>query len=111
MTINLEKIKIIRLIPKILMRNPICKFCKKHMGSMGKEKGFRCKKCGARERKAKKIQVQIKRNISTGLYIPPPRANRHLTKPLSRYGLEKTFYNNSPSDFWGKESINLSFLS
>lgn len=111
MTINLEKIKIIRLIPKILMRNPICKFCKKHMGSMGKEKGFRCKKCGARERKAKKIQVQIKRNISTGLYIPPPRANRHLTKPFSRYGLEKTFYNNSPSDFWGKESINLSFLS
>ena len=107
MTINLEKIKIIRLIPKILMRNPICKFCNKHMESMGNEKGFRCKKCGARARKTHKVQVQVKRDISTDLYITPPRANRHLTKPHSRYGLEKKFYNNIPSAFWGKKSINL----
>ncbi len=106
MTINLEKIKIIRLNPKFLIQNPTCKFCEKHMESMGKEKGFRCKKCGVRERKAKKVQVQVKRDISTGLYIPPPRANRHLTKPLSRYGIEKTFYNTSPSDFWGHGPIN-----
>jgi tRNA(Ile2)-agmatinylcytidine synthase len=107
MTINLEKIKIIYLIPKILTQNPTCKFCEKHMESMGREKGFRCKKCGVRERKAKKVQVQVKRDISTGIYIPPPRANRHLTKPLSRYGLEQTFNYNPPSDFWGQGSINL----
>jgi tRNA(Ile2)-agmatinylcytidine synthase len=111
MTINLEKIEIIYLIPKTLIRNPTCTFCNKHMESMGKDKGFRCKKCGVKDRKTQRVQVQVKRIISTGLYIPPPRANRHLTKPHSRYGLEKTFEPAPPSDFWGRGSIPYNFGS
>lgn len=110
MTINLEKIRIINLIPKVSIRNPVCKSCGKHLKSMGKGKGFRCKKCKIIERKADKVQIQMKRNISEGLYIPPPRANRHLTKPFSRYGLEKKYKNNFPSDsFWGLGSKDLLF--
>jgi tRNA(Ile2)-agmatinylcytidine synthase len=105
MTLNLEKIKILSLIPRIVFQNPTCPFCNKHMESMGKEKGFRCKKCGKRARKATKVQVQVDREISQGLYIPPPRANRHLTKPLSRYGREQRYVPASPSAFWGLGSL------
>jgi tRNA(Ile2)-agmatinylcytidine synthase len=34
--------------------------------------------------------VLQERRIRTGLYIPTPKAHRHLTKPLQRYGIEKT---------------------
>lgn len=89
-TINLEKIKILKLIPQIIYQNPLCPKCKKRMKSMGRDKGFRCDKCGARFPKAKKITLAVQRNLKEELYIPPPRAHRHLTKPNSRYGKERT---------------------
>jgi tRNA(Ile2)-agmatinylcytidine synthase len=110
MTINLEKMRIISLVPKVSTGNPVCKFCGKRMESMGRGKGFRCKRCGLRERKAEKVHFQMKRDVSEGLYIPPPRANRHLTKPLSRYGLEKKFEGRVPLEFWnlGLNGISIS---
>jgi tRNA(Ile2)-agmatinylcytidine synthase len=59
------------------------------MESMGRGKGFRCRRCGLREAKLEKASVELERGLSPGLYIPPPRAQRHLTKPLARYGKEK----------------------
>jgi tRNA(Ile2)-agmatinylcytidine synthase len=56
---------------------------------MGKGKGFRCKKCGARFGDAEKVQVAVARQLKTGLYVTSTRSQRHLTKPLRRYGLEK----------------------
>jgi len=60
------------------------------MESMGSEKGFRCKKCGFRAPEMKKVAVEAKRPLEEGLYITPPRSQRHLTKPLCRYGREKS---------------------
>jgi tRNA(Ile2)-agmatinylcytidine synthase len=89
LTLNLEKIRLLKLAPKIAYQNPICPKCSKRLKSMGKKKGFRCDKCGSRYPSAKKVEVRFKRDISKGLYITSTRSQRHLTKPYRRYGMEK----------------------
>ena len=89
LTVNLEKIRVLKLAPKILYQNPACPKCNKRMKSMGKDKGFRCEKCGFKDPNATKVEVRVKRNLKRGLYVTSPRSQRHLTKPLRRYGLEK----------------------
>jgi tRNA(Ile2)-agmatinylcytidine synthase len=89
LTLNLEKIRLLRLAPKIAYQNPICPRCGKRLKSMGKQKGFRCDKCGSRYSKAEKIEVKLKRDVKRGLYITSTRSQRHLTKPFGRYGMEK----------------------
>lgn len=89
LTINLEKMKILTLVPKILTVNPRCPKCDKRMKSMGRKQGFRCHRCGFRSSKQKKQQVEQERELKTGLYITSPRSQRHLTKPHCRYGKEK----------------------
>ncbi|MDW8040492.1 MAG: tRNA(Ile)(2)-agmatinylcytidine synthase [Nitrososphaerota archaeon] len=89
LTINLEKLRVLKLAQKIVYRNPICPTCGKRLESMGKGKGFRCKRCGSRFPNMGKVAVKIKRNLKRGLYITSPRSQRHLTKPLTRYGMEK----------------------
>ncbi len=81
-TINLEKIKIVELKKIYREENPICPVCGKRMESVGKNKGFRCKKC---KTKAKdKILIEVERGIEEGYYEVPPSARRHLSKPLVR---------------------------
>jgi len=89
-TVNLEKMRIPELKPKITLLNPKCPKCDKTMKSMGKNKGFKCDRCGFRDSKAKKTFVEIERHIKIGLYITPPHSQRHLTKPHCRYGKEKS---------------------
>jgi len=89
LTINLEKINVLELAPKTVWQNPACPKCGKRLESMGKGKGFRCKKCGARYDNAEKRQVTAARELKAGLYVTSTRSQRHLTKPLRRYGLEK----------------------
>jgi len=89
LTINLEKIRLLRLAPKIVYRNPICPKCGKRLKSMGRNKGFRCEKCGSRYTNLRKVEVKIKREIGRGLHITSTRSQRHLTKPFRRYGMEK----------------------
>lgn len=90
LTINLEKIKILSLATKSLLQNPSCPKCGKRLKSMGKDQGFRCKKCNTRFNNAKKVHVIIKRDVQLGLHVTSTRSQRHLTKPLRRYGLEKS---------------------
>lgn len=89
LTINLEKIRVLKLAPKIVYLNPVCQKCGKRLKSMGKNKGFRCDKCGSRYANLGKVGVRVKREISEGLYITSTRSQRHLTKPFRRYGMEK----------------------
>jgi len=89
-TVNLEKLRVLKLAPKIVFHNPLCPECGKRMKSMGKDKGFRCDKCGFRDSKLKKLAVENERLLKRGLYVTPPRSQRHLTKPLCRYGKEKS---------------------
>jgi len=89
LTINIEKIGLLRLAPKIVYRNPICQKCGRRLKSMGKDKGFRCEKCGSRYASLEKVEVRMKRETRRGLYITSTRSQRHLTKPFRRYGKEK----------------------
>ncbi len=90
LTINLEKMRICELAPKVFFVNPRCHMCGKRMKSMGKNQGFRCKRCGFRSSQLKKMQIEEERELKIReLYITSPRSQRHLTKPQSRYGREK----------------------
>jgi tRNA(Ile2)-agmatinylcytidine synthase len=90
LTINLEKLRVMRLATKVMFQNPLCPQCGKRMKSMGTGKGFKCKKCKFRSSRLKKTRIEQNRNLEEKLYVTSPRSQRHLTKPLSRYGLEKT---------------------
>ena len=89
-TINLEKIRLLKLAPKIIHSNPFCPKCGKRLKSMGKNQGYRCEKCGSRYSNLAKVETEMKREIETGLYITSTRSQRHLTKPSVRYGREKS---------------------
>jgi tRNA(Ile2)-agmatinylcytidine synthase len=88
-TLNLEKLEILRLAPEVVLVNPACPACGGRMESMGRGKGYRCRHCGLRDGNLRKQAEERERKLRTGLHVPPPRAQRHLTKPLVRYGREK----------------------
>ena len=83
-TLNVEKLEVLHLVEKIGQTNPVCSSCGARCESMGQGQGLRCKKCGQRNENASKIQVQEQRQLRTTIYIPPPRARRHLTMPESQ---------------------------
>jgi tRNA(Ile2)-agmatinylcytidine synthase len=87
--LNIEYLSILELVPVYDVLNPLCKMCGKRMKSEGKDKGYQCDRCKHRDASAEKIFVPQERAIKAGLYIPTPKAHRHLTKPLQRYGIEK----------------------
>jgi tRNA(Ile2)-agmatinylcytidine synthase len=89
LTINLEKIRVIKLVSKISLHNPRCPNCGKTMSSIGRMQGFRCEKCGFKSKQLTKTQVIETRGLKEGLYITSPHSQRHLTKPFRRYGQEK----------------------
>ena len=90
LTINLEKLIILNLAEKKLFENPLCSTCGKRLKSMGKNQGFRCEKCGGKYSDLKKKELAVPRAVKLGLYITSTRSQRHLTKPLRRYGQEKS---------------------
>ena len=89
LSLNLEKIRILRLMPRIMHQNPACPACGKRLKSMGRNQGFRCEKCRKRYADFGKVEVKLKRELRRGLYVTSARSQRHLTKPLRRYGMEK----------------------
>lgn len=82
LTINLEKLEILRLNNAYKEINPTCKKCGKSMKSAGKGQGFRCKRCKTNSQE--KIKVKVERQLEEKLYQVPPSAMRHLSKPLVR---------------------------
>src|SRR5712664_3752770 len=83
-TLNVEKLEVLHLVEKIELANPICADCGARCESMGQGQRLRCKKCGQRSENASKIKVVQQRHLQPTVYIPPPRARRHLTMPDSR---------------------------
>jgi len=84
LTLNVEKLEVIHMVEKIQQANPMCSSCGGRCESMGRGQGLRCKKCGQRNEYASKIQVRQERHIQSTIYLPPPRARWHLTKPDSK---------------------------
>jgi tRNA(Ile2)-agmatinylcytidine synthase len=106
-TINLEKFRVLHLAEKLAFTNPLCPRCGRRLGSMGAGKGFRCEKCAFRSSVIKKEAKVISRDLEEKLYVTPARSQRHLTKPLSRYGFEN---NRAPARmrrqwFWVNEKL------
>jgi len=99
-TINLEKIRILKLADKTRYLNPLCNVCGKRTESSGRNQGFRCPKCSRTFPLDARIPKFEQRDLEERLYIPPPRAHRHLTKPYSRYGREKNTEPEPPSMPW-----------
>jgi len=83
-TLNVEKLEVLHMVEKIQNANPMCSSCGGRCESMGRGQGLRCKKCGQRNEYASKIQVRQERHIQSTIYVPPPRARRHLTMPDSK---------------------------
>jgi len=85
-TFNIEKFQVIKL-NDVEYKNPICK-CGKRMTSAGKDKGFKCKKCGNKIKSSQKVQTKISRYLKNGeFYETPVSARRHLSKPVCRMNL------------------------
>jgi len=87
LTVNIEKIKIYHLTNIFeKFENPICPKCGKHMKSIGKNQGFKCKKC--RTKSNLPTMVEKKRKIHLEFYEVPVCARRHLSKPLKRMDIK-----------------------
>ncbi len=84
----MEKIKVVEISQEEKI-NPLCPRCNKRMKSAGKNKGFVCKKCGFKSIDLKKLTIPLERYIKPGIYEVPPRARRHLSKPISRMLFKK----------------------
>jgi tRNA(Ile2)-agmatinylcytidine synthase len=89
LTLNIEKLVIHETVPDIRYIKPKCPECGGSTGSMGKDQGLRCKKCGYRGEELVQEAVEQERSIIPGIYLPDKGAHRHLTKPFERYGREK----------------------
>jgi tRNA(Ile2)-agmatinylcytidine synthase len=100
LTINLEKMRVLKRATRIAYTNPVCVHCGKRLKSMGRNQGFRCEKCGSRYPTLEKVKAEVKRAIRAGLYITSVRSQRHLTKPFRRYGQEKRHANFELIDGW-----------
>ncbi len=95
--INAEELRILKLAEKYIEIPPRCSACGGSMESMGAGKGYRCRKCGHRDREASKVRIRVERDIGAGIYKPPPRNMKHLSKPISRIGFEKICRPSPPS--------------
>ncbi|WP_338600006.1 tRNA(Ile)(2)-agmatinylcytidine synthase [Sulfolobus tengchongensis] len=77
--IELEQFEIIEL-NDIEYTNPKCPKCGSSTESLGRNKGFRCKKCRYIIKSSSKVIKRVSRDLSLGVY--QTRIYRHLTKPL-----------------------------
>jgi tRNA(Ile2)-agmatinylcytidine synthase len=87
--VNVEYIRVIDLAEDFEYRNPRCPLCGRRMESMGRGQGYRCRRCGLKGLRLNRERIVKPRMIRPGLYLPPSRSMRHLSKPYQRYGLEK----------------------
>jgi tRNA(Ile2)-agmatinylcytidine synthase len=84
LTVNLEKLSILKLAPLLKKENPKCPNCGRRMKSEGKNKGYSCRRCKVRLPADSAKMVEVKREIDLGMFEVPPRCRRHLAKPLAR---------------------------
>ncbi len=103
--VNAESIEVLSLARQRTMSNPLCQNCGLRLKSEGRAKGFECQRCGWRAREGTKRIRRIPRRLRAGLYLSSPRAHRHLTKPLIRYGREAADEVHPLIDGWLRTSI------
>ncbi|MBN2014221.1 MAG: DUF1743 domain-containing protein [Candidatus Altiarchaeota archaeon] len=94
-TLNLEKLQVLELARLCERIPPEC--CGRRMTSAGAGKGFKCRKCGKKAGMDAVVLREVGRDLGPGLYEVPPRARRHLSKPLVRFRQPKGRFNSLKS--------------
>ncbi len=85
-TLNVEKLNVISVCEHMVkVSNPLCPSCGRKMESIGKDQGYRCRRCHTKEKDA--VRESRMRWVVPGWYEPPTCARRHLSKPLQRMGV------------------------
>ncbi|MBB6647134.1 tRNA(Ile)(2)-agmatinylcytidine synthase [Halobellus ruber] len=84
-TIKLEKFAV-RSLRRTERTTPTCVDCGRTMESAGRGQGYRCRDCGTAA--AERATVTLDRDLEPGWYEVPPRARRHIAKPLVRGGFD-----------------------
>jgi tRNA(Ile2)-agmatinylcytidine synthase len=84
-TIKLEKFAV-RSLRRTESTTPTCGGCGRTMESAGRDQGYRCRDCGTTA--AGRATVTVDRDLEIGWYEVPPRARRHIAKPLVRGGFD-----------------------
>ena len=86
-TLKLEKFAV-RELDRTELVTPTCPDCNRRMESAGRGQGYRCRDC---ETTADgKVERRVDRDLELGWYEVPPRARRHIAKPLVRGGFDDT---------------------
>ncbi|MFX1505467.1 MAG: DUF1743 domain-containing protein [Promethearchaeota archaeon] len=84
-TINIEEIRILKLVPIKEKITSKCPICGASLTSAGKNKGLKCKKCSfSSPEENPRFKLKGRRIRTNVRYIIPVCAQRHLTKPISR---------------------------
>jgi tRNA(Ile2)-agmatinylcytidine synthase len=85
-----ETLKLEKFAVRDLVRTervvPTCPDCGTSMESAGRDQGYRCRDCGT-DRDGKVFRW-IERDLDVGWHEVPPRARRHVAKPLIRGGFD-----------------------
>jgi len=82
-TLKLEKFRVDDLV-LASRETPECPDCGRRMKSAGADQGYRCRDCDTTA--PGKVDVPLDRDLELGWYEVPPRARRHVAKPLVRGG-------------------------
>jgi tRNA(Ile2)-agmatinylcytidine synthase len=80
-TLKLEKFAV-RALDTTERVTPTCPDCGATMESAGAGQGYRCRSCGSTA--PGKVERRVDRDLEVGWYEVPPRARRHVAKPLVR---------------------------
>lgn len=83
--LKLEKFRVDDLVTTT-RETPECPSCGRRMESAGADQGYRCRDCGTDA--VGKTTVPVTRDLEPGWYEVPPRARRHVAKPLVRGGFD-----------------------
>jgi len=84
-TLKLEKFAVRELVTTEEV-TPTCPGCDRRMESVGADQGYRCRDCGTTA--GGTVTRALERELATGWYEVPPRARRHIAKPLVRGGFD-----------------------
>uniref|UniRef100_A0A7C2ZCR7 tRNA(Ile2) 2-agmatinylcytidine synthetase TiaS n=1 Tax=Ignisphaera aggregans TaxID=334771 RepID=A0A7C2ZCR7_9CREN len=86
---HVEKIAVLKLTKLYSCKAPRCPICGKRMTKSGFGKGYKCRYCGYRSLSLYPECRELLREIQPKLFLPPPSEQKHLIKPLTRYGRER----------------------